>query len=111
MEMKCLLLTKLTVLLLLDNTVLYVSCDKINIIPTPDSPCPGAARGEHCFTLQQYCDIANLSLSPNTTLKFYPGNHYMDSKLFVSKVTSFTMKATKTAFNLMQSATSVLVLF
>ena len=86
---------KLTVLLIL-NTVQYINSDKINIIPTPDSPCPGKSKGEPCLTLQQY--IANPSLSNNVlTLLLYPGNHHMDSQLSSSNINAFTMKATGSA--------------
>ena len=94
---KCILFTVL-LLVLLSNTVQYAaaSVDEINIIPRPDSPCPGASKGEPCFTLQQYT-ANHTAFSSDTVLKFYPGNHLMDSQLFVSSVNSFTMRATKTA--------------
>ena len=98
---KC-IFTKLTTLLLslvlLSNSIQHAatSSDEINIIPAPDSPCPGASKGEPCFTLQQF--IANhTAFSANTTLKFYPGNHLMDSQLSISYVNSFAMWAIKTA--------------
>ena len=97
---KC--ISKLAVLLLsvlMNSSLQYVtvSCDEINIIPTPDTPCPGASKGEPCITLQQY--IANRTdfNSQNTTLNFYSGNHFLDSQLSISYVNSFAMRATKTA--------------
>ena len=87
------LFMKLTVLLLL-NTVQYANCDKFNIIPTPDSPCPGKFIGEPCLTLQQYA--ANPSLN-NVTLLLYPGNHRLDSQLSSSNTNTFIMKATTSA--------------
>ena len=108
-EMRCISFTKLAVLLLVPSVTLSsfvqyaaaarLSDDEINIIPTADSPCPGASKGEPCFTLQQF--IANhigpnrTEFSTNTTLKFYPGQHLMDSQLSVSHVNSFTMWATE----------------
>ena len=97
---KC--ISKLAVLLLsvvMNSSLQYVtvSCDEINIIPTPDTPCPGASKGEPCITLQQY--IANRTgfNSQNTTLNFYSGNHFLDSQLSISYINSFAMRATKTA--------------
>ena len=104
---RCISFTKLAVLLLvlsvtLSSSVQYAAeagDDEINIIPTADSPCPGASNGEPCFTLEQF--IANhigpnrTEFSTNTTLKFYPGQHLMDSQLSVSHVNSFTMWATE----------------
>ena len=100
MEMdKCILFTKLIVLLLvlLSNSVQYAtaSVDEINIIPTPDSPCPGTSKGEPCFTLREYT-ANHTAFSSDTILKFYPGNHVMDSQLIVSSVNSFVMQGTKT---------------
>ena len=93
--------TKLAVLLLvlltLSSSIQYAAAasdDEINIIPTPDSPCPGASKGEPCFTLKQFT-ANHTAFSANTTLKFYPGQHLMDSQLSVSHVNSFTMWATE----------------
>ena len=77
-------------------SIQYVRCDEIYIIPTPDSPCPGAITGQSCFTLQQY--VANPSRSSNITLKLYPGIHRIDHfPLSVLKINRFTMTATKAA--------------
>ena len=89
------LFSKLTVLLLLNNAVQHARCDKINIIPTAESSCPSAIKGEPCFTLQQY--IANPSLASNITLELFPGNHRIDSRLLAANINSFTIRATKTA--------------
>lgn len=89
------LFTKLITLLLLIYSVQYASCGDVYIIPTPKSPCPGAAKGEPCFTLQQY--VTNHNLSSNTTLNFYSGKHHMESQLSVSNVNSFTMRASRRA--------------
>ena len=104
---RCISLTKLALFLLvlsviLSSSIQYAAAasdNEINIIPTANSPCPGASNDEPCFTLQQF--IANhvgpnrTEFSTNTTLKFYPGQHLMDSQLSVSHVNSFTMWATE----------------
>ena len=97
-KLKCISKLAVLLLVLMNSSLRYtaVSCDEINIIPTPDTPCPGASKGEPCFTLQQY--IANhTAFSSNTTLIFYSGNHFLDTQLSVSYVDSFAMRATKTA--------------
>ena len=82
--------------LLLNRAVQYAKCGTIYIIPTPDSPCPGALIGQPCFTLEQYA--ANPSHSANITLQLYPGNHSMDrAPLWTLKLNSFTMRAPKPA--------------
>ena len=79
------------VLFLISNTVQYSSCERFNIVPSPNSPCPGEFTGEPCLTLEQY--VANPSLSSNITFELHPGNHRLDSQLSVSNINSFTMRA------------------
>lgn len=81
--------TLVTVLLLLAESVCYSTCDTIDIIPTPESPCPGRIIGVPCLTLQQY--IANPSKSSNVMLVLYPGDHKMDSKLSITTNSYFMM--------------------
>ena len=83
-----------SIVFLLSNAVRYCSCERFNIIPTADSPCPGEFTGEPCLTLQQY--VANPSLSSNITLELYPGNHRLDAQLSVANINSFTMRANAT---------------
>ena len=92
--MKC--ISMLILVLLLNRAVQYARCHTVYIIPTADSPCPGAIIRQPCFTLEQY--VANPSHSANITLQLYPGNHSMDhAPLATLKVDSFTMRATKPA--------------
>ena len=79
----------LAVSLLLVKIVQYSSCERFNIVPSPDSSCPGEFTGEPCLTLQQY--VANPSLSSNITFELYPGNHHLDSQISVSNINSFKM--------------------
>ena len=83
------------VLFFMSNTVQYSSCERFNIVPSPDSPCPGEFTGEPCLTLQQY--VANPSLSSNITFELHPGNHRLDSQLSVSDINYFTMRANTSA--------------
>ena len=91
----------LAVLLLLNNAVQYTSCDTINIIPSPDSPCPGGSAGEPCFTLDQF--NANFTFEgisgSNLTLELHPGNHQMNTRAQYSlhSIANFTMRAKTTA--------------
>ena len=62
-------------LLLFSNTVQYSTCERFNIVPSPDSTCSGEFTGEPCLTLEQY--VANPSLSSNITLEVHPGNHQL----------------------------------
>ena len=84
----------LTFVFLLITAVQYCSCERFNIIPTADSPCPGEFTGEPCLTLQQY--VANPSLSSNITLELHSGNHRLDSQLSAADINSFTMRANAT---------------
>ena len=84
----------LTFVFLLSTAVQYCSCERFNIIPTADSPCPGEFTGVPCLTLQQY--VANPSLSSNITLELHSGNHRLDSQLSAADINSFTMRANAT---------------
>ena len=87
----------ITVLLLLLNAVEYSSCERFNIVPSPDSSCPGEFTGESCLTLQQY--VANHSSNYSNTdimLELHPGHHHLDSELSVL-YNSFMMQANTSA--------------
>ena len=87
----------ITVLLLLLNAVEYSSCERFNIVPSPDSSCPGEFTGEPCLTLQQY--VANHSSNYSNTdimLELHPGHHHLDSELSVL-YNSFMMQANTSA--------------
>lgn len=91
---------------LLSSTIQYAGCVNISIIPTPDSPCPGATKGEPCFTLQQYID--NPSASSDVVLEMNPGKHVIVSQLFVSSISSFAMRAIESTVRAIESTVSVL---
>ena len=84
----------LVIVFLVSSAVQYCSCERFNIIPTADSPCPGELTGEPCLTLQQY--VANPSLSSNITLELHSGKHRLDSQLSAANINSFTMRANAT---------------
>ena len=85
------LITIFVALLLLNE---YVSCDVINIVPSPDSHCPGKFIGEPCPTLQQFA--LNYGPLPNSNLTFvlHPGNHHLFTSLSIS-LNSLTIRATR----------------
>ena len=83
------------VLAILLNVIQYSSCERFNIIPSPDSLCPGEFTGEPCLTFQEY--IANPSLSSNIVFELHPGNYRLVSQLSVSNINSFTMRANTSA--------------
>ena len=68
------------------------SSDRLNIIPSPDTACPGEFTGEPCLTLLQY--ISNPSVSSNITLELNPGSHQLDARLTATNINSLTMRAT-----------------
>ena len=77
-------MTKLfAVLFFICSVFPHIGCERFNIVPSPDSPCPGEFD---CLTLQQYA--INPSLSSNTTLELQPGDHSLDSLLFMFKNTN-----------------------
>ena len=81
--------------ILVSSTIQYSSCERFNIVPSPDSSCPGEFTGDPCLTLEQY--VANPSLSSNITFELQPRNHRLDSQLSVQRINSFTMTVTALA--------------
>ena len=79
----------LIIVLHLFITVSIVFGDRILIVPSTNSSCPGEITGEPCLTIQQY--VSNLSPSRNTTLELQPGIHNAGTQLSVSNIVSFTM--------------------
>ena len=70
----------------------HIGCERFNIEPSPNSPCPGEFD---CLTLQQYA--INPSLSSNITLELQPGDHSLDSLLFLLNTNSLEIRAISTA--------------
>ena len=72
----------------------YASCDVINIVPSPDSQCPGEFIGEPCPTLQQFALNYDPPPNSNITLILHPGNNHLFSALSQS-LNSLTIRATR----------------
>ena len=88
--MKTLTQSAMSVFLLLAVTVAIrgVSSERLYIVTSPDSPCPGTDIGEPCLTLEQYA--SNPSRHTNVTLELEPGQHNLRSTtLSVSTINSF----------------------
>ena len=81
--------------LFISSTIQLSSCERFNIVPSPNSTCPGEFTGEPCFTLQQY--VANPSLSSNIMFELHPGNHHLDSRLSLSNISTFSVRANTSA--------------
>ena len=88
--------------LLLTSTILlilYSLCAwrQFYIAPSPDL-CPGgedAAINGHCLTIEQFAASADLTLSCNVILELVPGNHTLESELFIAEdITDFVMRST-----------------
>ena len=96
MDVKCIFWS---VLLFLTHGIQYTSCDHdtINIVPTPDSPCPGRAGGEVCLTLDQFNANFTFQSISELTLELHPGNHHMNSRFNSYSTNNFTMRAKSTA--------------
>ena len=79
-------------LFLIYSTFPHIGCERFNVVRFPDSPCPGEFD---CLTLQQYA--ANPSHSSNITLELQPGDHHLDSLLFMLNIHSLEIRAISTA--------------
>ena len=70
----------------------FVAAKTYYVIPTSSSPCPKG--GLPCFTLSQYASKTNAYFASNTSLVLLPGNHSLDSKLWINSI-SYLKFATK----------------
>ena len=72
------------------------ACCQFYIAPSPDL-CPGGedVANRHCLTIEQFAASADLNLGSNVILELVPGNHTLESELFISEdVTDFMMHST-----------------
>ena len=81
--------------LLFTNGDQHANAERLIVVPSPESACPGEFTGEPCLTLQQY--VANPSLSSDITLELQPGNHQLQTQLSAANINSFTIRATTEA--------------
>ena len=81
--------------LCLSITVQYVGGKRFFIIPSPDSPCPVESTEETCFTLNRY--IQTQTSRSSDILELQPGNHTLDTELYASQVSSFSLKGSRSS--------------
>ena len=73
------------------NTTFHlISPDKVYIVASSYSPCPGEFTGELCFTMEQY--ILHPTINANVTLELQPGEHSISSSFTVTDMESFVIK-------------------
>ena len=77
--------------LFFSNGVKHASTERLNIVASPESACPGEFTGEPCLTLQQY--VVNPSPSSDITLELQPGNHQLKVQLSAKNINSITIRA------------------
>lgn len=84
------------VLLLVWTTSYYTAGETFIITSSSNSFCPGEQTEQPsvCFTLQQYFMSNWPRQRINVTLELQPGNHYLNSRVSVSNILSYTFKGT-----------------
>ena len=59
------------------------------VTPIPNTLCP--EEGVPCFTLSEYATKPSDYFASNTTLILLPGNHSLDSVLWITNITSLSI--------------------
>ena len=80
----------LIICILLAGLVSVSDCSIYYIVSRESSPCP---LNHTCFTLTEISSNASLFLGTNVTLTLLPGNHSLQSNLFVSNASAFTINS------------------
>ena len=79
------------VAVLLINTLSYCSAENVYCVTPTATSCSSCPNNDHCATLSEYAQEAELYFTSNTTMVFLPGDHVLDRNITVSNVSRLTM--------------------
>ena len=91
--------TLVLVTALLINTISCCSAENVYCVTLTASSCSSCPHSNHCATLSEYAQQAELYFTSNTTMVFLPGNHTLDMNITVVEVTGLPMHAESTSGN------------
>ena len=75
---------------LLFSTLSYCSAENVYCV-TPTATSCSSCPHNHCTTLSEYAQEAELYFTSNTTMVFLPGDHTLDTNITVGNVARLTM--------------------
>ena len=76
---------------LLTNTLSYCSAENVYCVIPFATSCSSCPHNNHCATLSEYAQAAELYFTSNTTLVFLPGDHVLDRYITVANITRLMM--------------------
>ena len=77
---------------LLTNTLSYCSAENVYCVTPTATPCSSCPHNNHCATLSEYTQEAELYFTSNTTIVFLPGDHVLDTNITVTNVDRLAMR-------------------
>ena len=78
---------------LLINTLSYCSTENVYCVTPTATLCSSCPHNNHCATLSEYAQEAELYFTSNTTMVFLSGNHVIDRNITVANVARLTMRS------------------
>ena len=84
---------------LLINTLCYCSAENVYCVTPTATSCSSCPHNNHCATLSEYAQDAQMYFNSNTTMVFLPGDHVLDTKIIVANVTRLTMRGVSCSGN------------
>ena len=76
---------------LLSNALSYCSAENVYCVTPTATSCSSCPHNDHCATLSEYAQEAEMYFTSNTTIAFLPGDHVLDRNITVANVTRLMM--------------------
>ena len=84
---------------LLIKTLSCCSAENVYCVTPTATICSFCPHSNHCTTLSEYAQEAELYFTSNTTMVFLPGDHALNMNITVSNVTRLTMRGESSSGN------------
>jgi len=84
---------------LLINTLSYCSAENVYCVTPTATSCSSCPDNNHCASLSEYAQEAELYFTSNTTMMFLPGDHVLNMSITVANVTRLTMHGESSSGN------------
>ena len=81
-------------------TLSYCSAENVYCVTPTATSCSSCPHNNHCATLSEYAQEAELYFTSNTTMMFLPGNHTLDVNITVANISSLTMRGESCSGNM-----------
>ena len=87
-------------LVLVASLLSYCSAENVYCVTPTATSCSSCPHNNHCATLSEYAQEAELYFTSNTTMVFLPGDHVLDRNITVANVSSLTMHGESSSGNI-----------